>query len=359
MSKPSHASDARDRVAAVECFGISRSYQTYRKPEGVWNSIRGFWAREYEQKLALQPTNLRIERGQIVGLVGGNGAGKTTLLKLLSGLIYPSTGSARVLGFDPWDRRPEFLRGISILLGQKNQLWWDIPPADSFDLLARIYELDPVAARARVRELADILKCEPLLHVQLRRLSLGERMKMELIGSLLHKPQVLFLDEPTIGLDVVAQSTIREFLAEYARTESPTIILTSHYMDDISLLADRLLLIGSGAIVYDGTVEDFVSRSEPKQRLTLRLMAPAPQSIVLPGGRSIEAGAESFSAEMHASELAETLGKIMTAALVAELKVEEANFEDVIRDFLERDPGRRSPPRLDSGSGSSFDPLAP
>jgi ABC-2 type transport system ATP-binding protein len=327
---------------AIELSGLTRSYQTYRKPEGVLNSIRGFWRREYEYKIALQPTDLKIEAGQIVGLVGANGAGKTTLLKLLSGLIYPSGGEASVLGFRPWGRNADFLRQISILLGQKNQLWWDIPAADSFELLARIYDLDPAQARARSRELASLLRCEELLQVQLRRLSLGERMKMEIIGSLLHRPRVLFLDEPTIGLDVVAQSTIRGFLTEYSRAEQPTVILTSHYMDDISLLADRLLLISGGRLVYDGTVPGFMAKAEPKQRLSLRFLSPAKAAIALPGGLAVAAGAESFSGELAARDMAEALQKIMSAAAVAELKLEEADFEDSIREFLAQEPSGRA-----------------
>jgi ABC-2 type transport system ATP-binding protein len=239
---------------------LSRTYRTYRKQDGLWNSVRGIWARKYEEKRALAPTSLQVEAGQIVGLVGANGAGKTTLLKLLSGLIFPTAGTADVLGFVPWQRKNEFLRQISLLLGQKSQLWWDLPAADSFSLLAKIYDLPDGQARRDYMELAERLQCTEQLHVQLRRLSLGERMKMEIIGSLLHRPRVLFLDEPTIGLDVMAQKTIRDFLAEYVVTHRPTILLTSHYMDDISTLAHRLLLISRGDIVYDGTVNSFVQK---------------------------------------------------------------------------------------------------
>ena len=226
----------------IETTALSRVYKSYAKPEGLWNSVRGFWDRQYTSKVALEPTTLKIESGQIVGLVGANGAGKTTLLKILSGLITPSTGDARVLGYKPWERKHEYLRQISILLGQKNQLWWDLSPVDSFALLTRIYDLDTKKARARSQELAEILNCTHVLNTQLRRLSLGERMKMEIIGALLHEPRVLFLDEPTIGLDIVAQESIRNFLYKYVKEKSPTVILTSHYMDDIATLADRLII---------------------------------------------------------------------------------------------------------------------
>lgn len=245
----------------IETKDLSREYKTYQKPEGLKNSLRGILKREYTSKIALDKTTLQIESGKIIGLVGANGAGKTTLLKILSGLVTPSSGEARVLGFRPWERKYEFLRQISILLGQKNQLWWDISPVDSYALLARIYDLDIAASRKRVSELAEMLQCSHVLTTQLRRLSLGERMKMEIIGALLHEPRILFLDEPTIGLDIVAQENIRNFLANYVKEKEPTVILTSHYMDDIATLADRLLLISKGNIVYQGTVDEFVKNS--------------------------------------------------------------------------------------------------
>lgn len=254
----------------IETEQLTREYKTYRREEGAWNAVKGFFNRRYEIKTALKPTTLTIERGQIVGLVGANGAGKTTLLKILSGLIYPTGGRVSVLGYKPYERKSEFLRQISILLGQKAQLWWDLPAADSFNLLANIYGLDLQKAKQDWRSLAEQLGCSDQLHIQLRRLSLGERMKMEIIGSLLHRPKILFLDEPTIGLDVLAQNTIRRFLVEYVAEHQPTIILTSHYMDDISRLAGRLLLISRGEIVYDGTVDNFVSHAEQHLNLDIK-----------------------------------------------------------------------------------------
>jgi len=248
-------------IFSIETNDLCRSYKSYQKPEGLLNSIKGIWERKYSEKIALNKTNLKIEGGKIIGLVGANGAGKTTLLKMLSGLVAPTSGSAKVLGFTPWERDYEYLRQISILLGQKNQLWWDISPLDSYALLARIYDLDINVSRKRVMELADLLQCSHVLNTQLRRLSLGERMKMEIIGALLHEPRVLFLDEPTIGLDIMAQESIRNFLATYVKEKAPTIILTSHYMDDIATLADGLLLISKGNIVYQGTVPEFVANT--------------------------------------------------------------------------------------------------
>lgn len=245
----------------IETEDLSRVYKTYQKPEGLMNSIKGIWQRKYDAKVALDKTTLKIESGKIIGLVGANGAGKTTLLKILSGLVTPSSGTATVLGYKPWERKNDFLKQMSILLGQKNQLWWDISPLDSYALLARIYDLDVAKTRVRVDELATMLDCKHVLNTQLRRLSLGERMKMEIIGALLHEPRILFLDEPTIGLDIVAQENIRNFLSSYVKDKGPTVILTSHYMDDIATLADSLLLISKGRIVYQGTVDEFTNNT--------------------------------------------------------------------------------------------------
>ncbi len=319
----------------IRTENLSRIYQTYKKPEGVMNSLKGFWQRQYIEKAALKNVNLEIESGKIIGLIGANGAGKTTLLKILSGLITPSSGSASVLGFNPWERDYRYLRKISLLLGQKNQLWWDISPLDSFSLLARIYDLDPKKAANRVQELAKLLKCTHVLETQLRRLSLGERMKMELIGALLHEPEVLFLDEPTIGLDIVAQSTIREFLATYVKERKTTVILTSHYMDDIAKLADQLLLISRGEIVYNGTVKHFITKTSIKQQVVVVLEQIPESDIALSLGRQLTSGQKEHSFEIENNELPKLISEISANGKIQDLKVVEANFEDVIRHFLE------------------------
>ncbi len=308
---------------AIETNNLGRTYKTYQKKEGLLNSLRGFYSREYSEKVALTGASLQLEAGKIVGLVGANGAGKTTLLKILSGLIYPTSGTATVLGYEPWKRQNEYLKQISILLGQKNQLWWDITPRDSYSLLAKIYDLDLNKARLRVNDLADLLKCTHVLDTQLRRLSLGERMKMEIIGSLLHSPKVLFLDEPTIGLDIVAQSAIRDFLQIYVHEFKPAIILTSHYMDDIAQLADQLLLMSQGKIVYNGTVDAFMLASDLKKKLIYRFK------------NSVEEKEMIFNSQ----ELSKVLSQITAEGEIIDIKVEEVNFEEVIRRFLAKESG--------------------
>ncbi|MES2802925.1 MAG: ATP-binding cassette domain-containing protein [Bdellovibrionota bacterium] len=305
----------------IETQNLGRDYKTYQKKEGVLNSIKGFWNREYTAKAALKNVSLEIEGGQIVGLVGSNGAGKTTLLKILSGLIYPTHGSVKVLGFEPWKRETEFLRQMSLLLGQKNQLWWDISARDSYSLLTKIYDIDVDAAKKRVSELADMLSCQHVLDTQLRRLSLGERMKMEIIGSLLHAPKVLFLDEPTIGLDIVAQSAIRDFLASYVRDFKPVVILTSHYMDDIAQLADRLLLISKGEMVYDGTVERFSQTTETTKKIIYRYKNDLQERELI----------------FQDSELSVKLNEVVKSGEVVNLKIEEVDFEEVIHRFLAKE----------------------
>lgn len=322
---------------AIETKGLSRKYLSYQKPEGVWNSIKGFWDRKYTERIALQPTDISVEQGQIVGLVGANGAGKTTLLKCLSGLVAPSAGSAKVLGYDPSLRQNEYLRRISILLGQKNQLWWDISPADSYTLLAKIYELDEIKAKTRVQDLATMLDCRSVLHTQLRRLSLGERMKMEIIGSLLHEPDILFLDEPTIGLDIVAQTSIREFLAEYVKTKGPTVILTSHYMDDIAKLADRLLLISKGSIVYNGNVASFISRAGNKKSLYVRMENPNREDVSVSNNVILKKGESEHHIPFVDGELAQIMATLTKMGSIQEIKTEEVDFENVIHSFLEKE----------------------
>lgn len=310
---------------SIETSNLGRVYKTYSKKEGLLNSLKGFYSREYTEKVALKGASIKIEPGKIVGLVGSNGAGKTTLLKILSGLIYPSTGEAQVLGYQPWRRETDFLKQISILLGQKNQLWWDITPRDSYSLLAKIYDLNETAAARIVNDLAHLLKCTNVLDTQLRRLSLGERMKMEIIGALLHTPKVLFLDEPTIGLDIVAQSSIRDFLEQYVKDHKPAIILTSHYMDDITHLADQLLLISQGQIVYDGNVDHFISTTDLKKKLVYRLKNSTEEKEIV----------------YNSHDLPKILTELSHMGEVVDLKVEEVDFEDIIHRFLATESGSR------------------
>src|SRR5437870_1868675 len=236
----------------IEALDLAKTYRVSQKKEGLFGAVRGLFRREYKQVQAVDRVSFAIEPGEMVAFLGPNGAGKTTTLKMLSGLIYPTSGSARVLGFTPWERADAFRRRFALIMGQKNQLWWDLPACDSFQLHREIYSLPAPSFNQTLGELTELFKVQELTRQPVRELSLGERMKMELIAALLHQPQLLLLDEPTIGLDVVAQATIQKCLRDYNSLHGVTMLLTSHYMRDVEALCARVLVISHGTLVYDG-----------------------------------------------------------------------------------------------------------
>jgi ABC-2 type transport system ATP-binding protein len=244
----------------IEADGLSKTYRVYQKKEGLLGALRGLFRREYKEVKAVENVSFQIEPGEIVGFLGPNGAGKTTTLKMLSGLIYPTTGDARVLGHVPWQREDAFRRRFALVMGQKNQLWWDLPAADSFQLHREIYSLPTEQYQRTLGDLTEMFGVKDLTRQPVRELSLGERMKMELIAALLHQPQLLLLDEPTIGLDVVAQVTIQKCLRDYNSIRGVTILLTSHYMRDVEALCKRVLVITHGKLVYDGPLTGITER---------------------------------------------------------------------------------------------------
>jgi len=247
----------------IEVQNLTRVFRTYKKQPGFWGGVRGLVKREFEELAAAQDISFSIREGEFVGFLGPNGAGKTTTLKMLSGLIYPTSGTSRVGGYDPAKRETAYRRIFALVLGQKNQLWWDLPAIESFNLLRAIYALPQAQYQQTLDELLDLLDVRAKLNVMVRELSLGERMKMELIAALLHRPRVLFLDEPTIGLDVISQKAVRSFLREYNRRNKVTILLTSHYMADISELCERVIVIHHGRKIYDGALTALEHRNQP------------------------------------------------------------------------------------------------
>src|SRR6476659_6475168 len=256
-------------MSLIEVTGLTKTFRTYKKRPGFRGAIHGLFRRTYEQTVAVKDVSFVVEPGELVGFLGPNGAGKTTTLKMLAGLLYPSGGSARVLGYVPWERDDGYRRQFALLLGQKNQLWWDLPARESLELNAKIYGIPDDVLERTVDEMTELLAVRDKLNVAVRELSLGERMKMELIASLLHRPKVLFLDEPTIGLDVVSQKTVREFLREHNAKEKTTILLTSHYMTDIQELCERVIIIDRGAISFDGRLSDVVERFADFKLITI------------------------------------------------------------------------------------------
>ncbi|MEJ5298972.1 MAG: ABC transporter ATP-binding protein, partial [Armatimonadota bacterium] len=238
-------------MPAILAEDLTKIYVSHQRDPGLAGAVRSLFTRKRQEVLAADRINVRIEEGELVGFLGPNGAGKTTTLKMLSGILYPTSGRAEVLGFVPWERRPEFQKQFSLVMGQKNQLWWDLPPEESFLLFRELYEIPPAEYRKRVKTLTEMLEIAHLMNVQVRKLSLGERMKCELAAALLHRPRVVFLDEPTIGLDVVSQKRIREFIRQTNREDGSTIVLTSHYMDDVRALCERVVIVDHGRVIYD------------------------------------------------------------------------------------------------------------
>src|SRR5213595_1802419 len=257
-------------MPAIEVSGLSKTFRTYKKQPGFGGAVRGLFRRTYEQTMAVKDVSFQIEPGELVGFLGPNGAGKTTTLKMLAGLLYPTSGKARVLGYVPWERRDGYRRQFALLLGQKNQLWWDLPARESLELNSKISGIPPDQFQRSVAEMTEMLDVKDKLGVMVRELSLGERMKMELIASLLHQPKVLFLDEPTIGLDVISQKTVREFLRTYNATHKITIVLTSHYMADIQALCQRVIIIDHGTIFFDGRLTDVLDRFADFKLITIQ-----------------------------------------------------------------------------------------
>lgn len=244
----------------IKANNLSKHFKTYKKREGLRGSIRALFKREYKTVKAVEKISFEIEQGELVGFIGPNGAGKTTTLKMLSGLLFPTSGECKVLGYTPFERKHEYLKQISLVMGQKNQLWWDLPAVETFNLNKEIYEVTDRQYKEVLNELTEMLEVKEVMHQQVRKMSLGQRMKCELIASLIHSPRVLFLDEPTIGLDVVMQKKVREFIREYNRKYRATVILTSHYMDDVKEICQRVIVINNGVLIFDGKLGDLIKK---------------------------------------------------------------------------------------------------
>jgi ABC-2 type transport system ATP-binding protein len=320
----------------IEVDHLSKHYQVHEKEPGLMGSLRSFVARKYRTVKAVDDVSFCIEQGEMVGFLGPNGAGKTTTLKVLSGLLYPTSGRATVMSFTPHKRETAYLKQFTLVMGQKQQLMWDLPAVETFLVNQAIYEIPKDQFNTTLKELDELLDLAPVMKKQVRKLSLGERMKCELAAALLHRPKVLFLDEPTIGLDVTMQARIREFVAEYNNRYGATVILTSHYMADVTALCERIIVIDKGHLFYDGNFRALIERVAPYKIIKLQLETPATAEALSEFGH-VES-CEGLTAILHVprSKATESAARLLSQIKV---KVEDVTFEDppvedIIRDVF-------------------------
>lgn len=319
---------------AISVHHLKKYYQVHQKDPGLGGSLKSLFHRKYFDVKAVEDVSFKIDSGELVGFIGPNGAGKTTTLKMLSGLLYPTSGDVSVLGYTPWNRQPAFQKQFSLVMGQKNQLWWDLPAIESFILNKEIYEVPDDKYKQTLNELVELLDVKDFLKVQVRKLSLGQRMKMELIAALIHSPQILFLDEPTIGLDVVMQKKMRDFVKNYNQKYGSTILLTSHYMDDVKELCRRVIVIDHGGIIFDGALDEIIKKYADHKLLTVVFsQKPDEKSLKKLGTiKSFNFPQATISVKRtHVSQAASDLLKDFD---VADLNIEEPQIEDVIREVF-------------------------
>ncbi len=322
-------------MRAIEVRDLRKIYQVHERQAGVAASLRSLVRRTTRPVAAVDGISFDVDAGEVVGFLGPNGAGKTTTLKMLSGLLHPSSGEARVLGFEPARRERDFLRQITLVMGQRNQLVWDIPAADSYELNRAIYRIPAEQFRATLDELVELLELGPLIRKQVRSLSLGERMKCEIAAALLHRPKVLFLDEPTIGLDVTAQRRIRAFVAEYNRRHGATVLLTSHYMADVEALCRRVIVIHHGRLLFDGGLGDLVARFSPHKTILVELGA---ESVDLGGLPVVERDGDRVTLRVPKAETARVTERVLATLPVVDLTVEDPPIEEVIEQVFASGP---------------------
>ena len=325
-------------MSIIDVQNLGKVYPVANKEAGLKGTLRHFFRRTYRNIEAVKQVSFQIEPGEMVGFLGPNGAGKTTTLKMLTGLIHPSTGSVSVSGHRPFSRDRDFLRQITLIMGQKQQLIWDLPALDSLRINAAVYNLTDSEFRQRVGELAEMLDIQDQLRQPVRKLSLGERMKAEMLAALLHRPQVLFLDEPTLGLDVNAQVAVREFLKEYNQRYGATVLLTSHYMADITALCDRVLVIHKGSLIYDGQLDGLLEQFAPYREVSVEFsrVQNVPddqiinqQTLASYGElQSLESNKATFLVSTR--ELTHTVSTLLNSFTIQDLTVTEPPIEDVI-----------------------------
>lgn len=320
----------------ISVSNLSKHYSVYKKEPGIAGSLKSLISRKYETVKAVEDVSFEIDEGEFVGFIGPNGAGKTTTLKCLSGLLYPTSGEVKVLGFKPFDRKTAFLKQISLVLGQKNQLWWDLPAMETFLLNKEIYEISDKDFNETVEHLSELLDVKNYVNIPVRNLSLGQRMKMELIAALIHRPKVLFLDEPTIGLDVVMQKKIRGFLKEYNEKYKSTIILTSHYMGDVEELCKRVIVINFGKVIYDGSLEDLVKKHSPFKEITVILDKEIDKEKIKKIGNLHSYNFPEWVLRVEKDETNKVASEILANFPVEDINIEDPEVGTVIHDIFSK-----------------------
>jgi len=321
--------------AVISVKNLKKYFKVYKKEPGLWGSVKSLWDRTYEEVKAVDDISFEIEQGEIVGFIGQNGAGKTTTLKTLSGLLYPTAGEISVLGFNPWDRKSKFQKQFALVMGQKNQLWWDLPAMETFLLNKAIYEIPDAQFKKTFDTLVQLLAVSDILKVQVRKLSLGQRMKCELIAALLHNPKVLFLDEPTIGLDVVMQKILRDFIKAYNQEFNATIILTSHYMGDVKELCQRAIIIDHGHKIFDGQLDDIIERYARTKKLSLVLSKKVTLKELSKYGEVKDYSFPAVTLLVPRHQATKAAGKILNELPVQDVNIEEPPIEAIIREVFE------------------------
>lgn len=325
---------------------LSKYYQVHQKEAGLAGSLRAFFNRQYRDVKAVDDVNFTIEAGEMVGFLGPNGAGKTTTLKVLSGLLYPTSGRAAVLGYTPYERKREFLEQFTLVMGNKNQLLWDLPAIESFLVNRAIYGIPKAQYEATFNELNELLELEPLLKKQVRKLSLGERMKCELAAALLHRPKILFLDEPTLGLDVTMQVAIRNFVKAYNQRHEATVILTSHYMADVTELTKRVIVIDHGKILYDGHLQQLVEQVAPYKLLTIVMREPCPAERLSPYGEVEFMDGIKATLRVARGRATEIASQLLSHIKLDDVLIEEPPVEEIIRQVFAESKAAREVERL-------------
>lgn len=318
-------------MSIISVQSLSKSYKYHKKQPGFKGSILNLIKRKTLFTNAVKNINFEIQEGELVGFLGPNGAGKTTTLKMLSGILYPTSGQAQVLGFTPWRRKKEYLKQISLVMGQKAQLWWDLPARESLLLSQAIYEISNKTFKQRLALLSDLLDVKSLLDVQVRKLSLGQRMKMELILALIHQPEVLFLDEPTIGLDVVAQKIMRDFLLEYNQKQGTTILLTSHYMEDVEALCKKVIIINKGEIIYDGQLSNLVKKYANFKILKLTFLQEVAKEDLKPFGKILHFNPIKAELKVPRAKTKEIAAAVLQKLPIDDILIDEIRVEEVVR----------------------------